>query len=291
MTTKQKISLATISAFVVLAGLIPAGLKAQSVARRIASTGSGKVRMTFASRPDICGSGNSISHNGNDRTSWSSDRSPDVEYDEECSHSPVRLVLDVDGGRVTKIRTYVGGRWRPAAGSTTDLGAVPVRDATDFLIGLASSDEGSVGRDAILPATLADSVVVWPPLFRIARDEARPIATRKQALFWLGQAASDRISARNSYLAKNDDATEVKKSAVFALSQRRNGEAVPALIEVAKNNHDPEVRKSALFWLGQTSDPRAISLFEEILGARSTIGRGRVAGTRAASFGPVYVIR
>jgi len=35
--------------------------------------------------------------------------------------------------------------------------------------------------------------------------------------------------------------------------------------EVARNNRDPEVRRSALFWLGQSGDPRAISLFEEIL--------------------------
>ena len=64
---------------------------------------------------------------------------------------------------------------------------------------------------------------------------------------------------------KGTDDEEVKKQAVFALSQRRNGEAIPALIEVARNNRYPEVRRSALFWLGQSGDPRAISLFEEIL--------------------------
>ena len=142
------------------------------------------------------------------------------------------------------------------------------KDATDYLLGLAESDPGSVGRDAIMPVTFADGVVMWPPLFRLARNESVPSATRRQALFWLGEAAGDKITGGREPDEKADDATEVKKSAVFALSQRRNGEAVPALIEVARNNHDPEVRKSALFWLGQTSDPRAISLFEEILGAR-----------------------
>jgi hypothetical protein len=169
---------------------------------------------------------------------------------------------------VTKIRTYVGGRWRPATSGVTDLGAVSVREATDYLIGLASTDTGSPGRDAIFPATLADSVVVWPSLFRIARDDNRPNGTKKQALFWLGQAAGDRIAGNRTSPERDDDATEVKKSAVFALSQRHNGEAVPALIQVARNNRDPEVRRSALFWLGESSDPRAISLFEEILGSR-----------------------
>jgi HEAT repeat protein len=84
-------------------------------------------------------------------------------------------------------------------------------------------------------------------------------------MFWLSAAAGERLVGPRASFAKEDDATDVKKSAVFALSQRRNGEAVPALIEVARNNRDPEVRKSALFWLGQTMDPRAISLFEDIL--------------------------
>ena len=199
---------------------------------------------------------------------WSSDISADVDYGEECSHGPVRLVLYVDGGRVTRIRPYVGGVWRPATAGVVDLGAVSAKDATDYLIALAESDPGSVGRDAIMPVTFADGVAMWPPLFRLARNPNVPSGTRKQALFWLGEAAGDKITAGREPIQRKNDATEVKKSAVFALSQRRNGEAVPALIEVARNNHDPEVRKSALFWLGQTSDPRAISLFEEILGTK-----------------------
>jgi HEAT repeat protein len=118
-----------------------------------------------------------------------------------------------------------------------------------------------------MPVTLADSVRVWPRLFTIAKDESIPSQTRKDALFWIGQAAADKISPPETrYAVKGNEDEEVKKSAVFALSQRRNGEAVPALIQIARNNRDPEVRKSALFWLGQTADPRAISLFEEILG-------------------------
>jgi HEAT repeat protein len=57
----------------------------------------------------------------------------------------------------------------------------------------------------------------------------------------------------------------VRKQAIFALSQRSTDEAVPALIRIARTNDDPELRKTALFWLGQSEDPRAVSLFEEIL--------------------------
>ena len=257
----KKIS--SLFALVVIASLITRDAGAQSIASRVANTRDGKVRFTFASRPDVCGGGNWISRGGNNRMNWSDDQTDDVIYDEECSHSPVRLVLHVDNGRVVRLRTYVGGRWRPASSETVDLGAVSTRDATSYLLSLASSDT-RVGRDAIMPATLADSVTVWPQLFRIARDDNTSSSTRKQAMFWLGQAASDRIAPDRSGARESDD-TEVRKSSVFAISQRRNGEAIPALIQVARNNRDPEVRRTALFWLGQSGDTRAVSLFEEIL--------------------------
>jgi HEAT repeat protein len=58
---------------------------------------------------------------------------------------------------------------------------------------------------------------------------------------------------------------EVREHAVFALSQRPAEEGVPALIRIARTNPHPELRRKALFWLGQSEDPRALTLFEEIL--------------------------
>jgi hypothetical protein len=40
---------------------------------------------------------------------------------------------------------------------------------------------------------------------------------------------------------------------------------VPVLIRIARTNPHPELRRKALFWLGQSEDPRALSLFEELL--------------------------
>ncbi|MEO7368557.1 MAG: HEAT repeat domain-containing protein [Gemmatimonadaceae bacterium] len=262
---KRVTSVAAAGSLVIVATVIPAKAEAQPIAQRVAAAGNGKVRFTYPAHPDLCGYNHSISRGSNNHMNWSSDATPDVEYDHECSKGPVRMVLYVDGGRVTKIRTYVGGEWRPATRGVSDLGALSAKEVTDYLLALANTDAGSVGRDAIMPLTFADGVVVWPQLFGLVRKDTRPMATRKQAMFWLGQAAGEHLTANRASLAKDDDATEVKKSAVFALSQRRNSEAVPSLIEVARNNHDAEVRKSALFWLGQTMDPRAISLFEDIL--------------------------
>jgi hypothetical protein len=248
--------------FVVVACVVPRKSEAQSISQRVRSAPDGRVRFSFASKPGICGHNNSIQHGPTSRTNWSSGSSRDVEYDIECDAGPVRVVLDVQDGSVNKLRTYVGGRWRQTS-STTDLGTVSTRAATDYLLDLASKSEGKVAHEAILPATLADSVTVWPALVRIARDEDVQSGTRKQAMFWLSVAAGDRVDRDGSENSSPD--AEVKKQAVFALSQQRRSESVATLMEVARRNRDPDVRRSALFWLGQTNDPRAVSVFEEIL--------------------------
>ena len=261
-TSARMLGIAT----VVIAVLIPGKANAQSLARRIADAPDGKVRLEFAARPDLCGNGNYVSRGNHNRTSWDTDYSEDVEYTDECMHSPVRLVLRKSGGQVVKVRTYVGGHWRAPVGPVTNIGPVSTREATDYLMSLASSSSSSVGSEAIFPMTLADSVEIWPGLLRLARDESRPSGIRTQSVFWLGQIAGEAIT-RNLADLSGEAAVdrEVRKQAVFALSQRPQRDGVPALIQIARTNRDPEIRKSALFWLGQSRDPRALALFEEIL--------------------------
>jgi hypothetical protein len=245
---------------------------AQSIADRVSRAGNGSVRMSFATRPEVCGRGGNIHRGGNWHGNFNNnDRnySRDVEWDAMCDYGPGRLVLDKREGEIVAVRFYVGGRWRPSNDGVTDLGNVPAREAADYLVSLASSLPGKAGRDAIFPATIADSATVWPALLRLARNEDRPRETRKQAVFWLGQAAGE--AASSSLDSLSNDATvdrDVQKQVVFALSQRPRDEGIPILIRVARTHRDPEVRRDAVFWLGQSNDPRAIALFEEILTKR-----------------------
>ncbi|MFL5502619.1 MAG: HEAT repeat domain-containing protein [Gemmatimonadaceae bacterium] len=268
MRTPSMISLAR--TLIVLAALAGAdAASAQSIASRVARVSNGTVRMSFKVKPGLCGSGNSFWHvGGRGRTTWGNDwnESRDVEYDIDCSTGPARVVLDRRDGEMTDLRFYVGGRWRPAGADVVDLGMVPAREAADYLVSLAQGERGSMGEKAILPATLADSAVIWPALIRIARNPDVPRGTRSQSVFWLGQAAGDAATrGLNDLVVDNGVDREVREQAVFALSQRPREEAVPALIAVARTNKDPEIRKKALFWLGQSHDPRALDLFEELL--------------------------
>jgi len=236
---------------------LAARLEGQTVAQRVAAAPDGTVRLSFAARRGVCGNG------GHNITIV--DHDEHGEWESDCMPGPVRVSLRVKGGRVSDAHAYVGGRWRPAQGPTIDLGTVSAPQAASDLLTLAERADGDADG-LVTAATLADSAVVWPGLLRLARREGVALETRRQAVFWLGQAAGDAATrGLDSITADEGGDLEVRKQAVFALSQRPADEGVPALIRVARTNPNGEIRKSALFWLGQSEDPRALALFEDLL--------------------------
>lgn len=241
--------------------ILSSDVRGQSIAERIAAAPDGKVRMSFAARSGVCGDGRSMISFGGSRV-WVN---RDDDWESDCDDGPVRVQLRVRDGQAFDIDTYVGGRWRPSGG-VSDLGPVSAPGAAQYFLSLARRAAGNVGEDAVLPAMLADSVTVWPDLLELARDDDAPRATRKRAVFWLGQAAGERLTAELGELAADETGDrEIREHAIFALSQRPHHEGIPALIRIARTSPDHQLRKKALFWLGQSGDPRAIDLFEEIL--------------------------
>lgn len=236
----------------------PAALAAQSLAERVRTAGDGTVRISFAAREGVCGHASGISIMDGDDA--------DDEWISDCERGPVRVSLRMRSGRVTEADTRVAGRWRTGRTGVRDLGLVPAREAADVLLALARQAGEEAGDELLTAATLADSAVVWPELLRMAREDGLPLETRRKAVFWLGQAAGEAATRGLDSIAVDDRGDlEVREHAVFALSQRPADEGVPALIRIARSNPHPELRRKALFWLGQSEDPRALTLFEEIL--------------------------
>lgn len=227
--------------------------QAQSIAQHVKETGNGTVHLMFASKPGTCGDGRgSISMNNDEHENGN-----DWNY-YKCEPGPARVDLEVANGAVTGIRTYVGGTYpQPHYNVSTHA-------AVDYLIDLAQHADPRIGKKAVFPAMIADSVEPWPQMLALARDQNVALEVRKSAIFWLGQSAGDKATAGLKSLLSDDD-VEVKKSVVFALSQLRDNQGVDALIDIARTNKDPAVRKSALFWLGQKNDPRVLALYEDIL--------------------------
>lgn len=244
----------------ILTAAVPSDLAAQqTLAERVAAIGTGTVRLSYEAKEGVCGNGQggNISIRRNDERSR--------EWENDCEPGPVRLSLDVRDRRVSRVRAYVGGRWRGEA--DRDLGEVSAAEASAFLMQLAATADERAAKDAIFPALMADAPAPTRELLAIAKDHTRPREVRTSATFWIAQSAGDRVTEGLQELT-NDPDKQVRESAVFSLSQRPNDESVPALIRLARTHRDPSIRRNAVFWLGQKRDPRALAYFEEVLAPR-----------------------
>jgi HEAT repeat protein len=243
------------------AALVPHAAVAQSLSQRVASAADGPVQFTYAARPGVCGNGRTYySING---SMWFGSMNDNVLRSDPCQPGPVRVVLGRAGKEIVDVNTYVGPS--QSAPGATDLGAVPAREAAEYLLTLAARVDGRPGRDAITPAMLADSATVTPQLLAIARDQARARETRSTAISWLNRAADERGGVSPSQLAKalgeiardENDNQQVRQSALGVLSRQENGEGIPALIEISRTTPDIWLGKQALATLARSGDPRA----------------------------------
>lgn len=269
---------ATIAAALFLASAAQA--PAQDIGARVRAVGNGSVRLTFASRPGVCGDGETFvatrGWSAEDRDRRTILRESRGSYSittgdgdwsnwRDCREGPVRVALDVERGQVTDIHTYVGGTW-----GNREAMQVSARNAVSYLLQLAEHDGARVGKRALTPIILADSVQPAPDLVRIAKHHGAHRETRKSALFWAGQIG-DELVVRDLATLVHDSDEEVAKSALFAISQQKNDAAARTLIAAARDrNLATEVRKSAVFWLGQTAGDRATQGLREMVGDENT---------------------
>ena len=134
---------------VAVAGADTAG--AQGLANRVSSAPDGPVQFTFAARDGVCGNGKSYISTGQNSFygSFTGSVSETVRTD-PCVDGPVRVVLGRADRNVISVETFVG----PAVvePGATDLGAVPAREANEFLLSLAARLDGRPGKDAIFVA-------------------------------------------------------------------------------------------------------------------------------------------
>ena len=257
-----------------------ANAAAQDIGDRVRQAGNGTVRLTFASKPGVCGDGETFiatrGWSAEDRARRTIFRESRGSYSittgdgdwsnwRDCKEGPVRVALEVAGGQVADIHTYVGGSW-----GNREAMQVSARSAVAYLIQLAQNNSGRAGKRALTPIILADSVHPGPDLVRIAKNRNVHRETRKSALFWAGQIG-DEVVVRDIATLMHDSDQEVAKSAMFAISQQKNDDAARTLIAAARDRSlATEVRKSAVFWLGQTASDRATAGLRDMIGDENT---------------------
>jgi HEAT repeat protein len=246
-----------------------------SIARRVAAAPDGEVRMTYATRGDVCGDGRDgvsigrsmyFATNMESYGGWSNMR---------CERGPARVTLTVDGHKVVGVRTRVAGTWPSASSAVTDLGAVPATEAAAYFLSLVPALDGSRTRNSpMLAAAVADSVNIAPEMLRIGRTTTLSRDTRRRAIHWSGAFGDAAMVAPLVEIArsngKNGSSSDdmgpgdgFEGAATAALSMIPNDAGVPALTQLAHDGSE-SVRKAAVFWLGQRDDEKSRAVVRSV---------------------------
>lgn len=228
---------------------------AQSIASRVTAIQNGSVEMTIPSRSGVCGDDKDILGYRRTLYIWPSIESHGTWSGVNCVPGPLRVRLTLNGGAITAIRTHAGDGRKASSKATVNLGAVPAVEAAEYFLSLASRLEGRAGKDAIIPAVLAEDVKILPALSRIGRDANRPKETRHQAIRWIGELAEDGALAVLYDLAGNgEQGMSIREHALMGLAFLPDGEGVPSLIRIARSSPDRKLREKGIFWLSQADD-------------------------------------
>lgn len=247
-----------------------------SIARRVAAAPDGEVRLTYATRDNVCGDGRDgvaigrsmyFSTNMESYGGWSNMR---------CERGPARVTLTVEGHRVVGVRTRVAGAWSSASSGVTDLGAVPAADAAAYFLSIVPAlDEGERARNSpMLAAAIADSVNVAPEMLRIGRTTSLSRETRRRAVHWAGALGDASMVAPLVEIARSNGKNAgsgddmgpgdgLEGAATAALSMIPNDAGVPALTQLAHDGSE-SVRKAAVFWLGQRDDEKSRAVVRSV---------------------------
>lgn len=275
----------------------PHHLQAQALAGRVAAAPSGNLQFAFAARDGVCGDGKQwlATGDGTFRGSFSGSFSTVVTSIQggdsnsngpSCLPGPVRVTLVRADRTIVNIRAQAGPL-TPEAG-VHNLGIVPAREASMYLLSLARTLDGKPGQQAILPAVLADGAEPGTALLALARDGTRPSDTRRSAISWLARDAAgvsiDDVMATLTDLARSTDQTRTIRSAALSSLRRASlVEGVPALMRLASQRTDMWLAERAVSGLGSSGDPRARTMLRSIVTGRDAADGVRAGAIKALS--------
>ncbi len=208
------------------------------LARRVTGAPDGLVKMMYASRDGICGDGRSFIADGaaagRGYDVWFTDGMSMTgnmgDFTTRCVRGPVRLLLVVRDHRVVDVQPFVGPSSVATERPGTELGTVSVADISRYMLDLATHGRDDNARNAILAASLADSVRIAEPLATIARNKSLVPSVREAALRWVGRVAvregnRDAMRVARTIAEDGDDDIEVRERAIRVLGEDVDGSA------------------------------------------------------------------
>lgn len=232
---------------------------AQTVERRVAGAPDGNVTFSFASRADVCGDGRNYIRADD---MWMGSFNDSVRA-HECQRGPIRVLLTRDGRDIIRISTFAG----PVAEEpgATNLGTVPAADAAAWLLGIATRVDGRPGREAIMPAALADSALVTRELLAIARNVDRSRELRRSALSWVvrrrgerGELSGEEVSRTLVAIARDENEVRtVRDQALSSLARLESASSLDALVSMTTGTTEAWLARRAVEVMASSGDPRA----------------------------------
>jgi HEAT repeat protein len=228
---------------------------------RVEASGDGRVQFRYAARADVCGYGPSVSVGRSTYISSGNNMNVYDGMERVCRRGPVVVRVTRAGGQVVGVNVEIAPETTPEG--TTDLGVVGASAAAEYLLDLAARTDGRPGREAILPAVLADSATVWPGLLTLARNRELSRSVRSSAISWLGREldrldGEDARKASAALIALASDTEEtlpIRQQAVSVLARSQRAD-LAALTKMA-NGDDTWLRQAAIQALANSGDPRA----------------------------------
>lgn len=213
--------------------------------------------------------------NGDDRKgSWSSCKldanSGGFGNRDDETTATMKIYARTTGGKVDRLRTLSTTCPVQAATEIRDLGAVTTDDSARWLIDLAKRDDPDsakrhrIGDDVLAALAVHRGSLARDALAAMARNDARK-ETRKEAVFWLGQARGNEGADIISSIMFNDKDPDVREHAAFALGQSKSPRVAADLIKLGNTDKSGDVRSQAWFWLAQNGAPEAESAINAAL--------------------------
>jgi HEAT repeat protein len=251
---------AAIVAAAAVVGVPPA--RGQSLADRVNGAPDGRVQFNFAARSGVCGDGRTFIQTS--PNSYSGVFYGNSDYARAaCVAGPVRVVIDRADRQPLSIQTFVGPADTTLRG-VTDLGRVRAQDAADYLLSLATKVDGRAGRDALLPAVLADSANTAAALVSIAKNNALARETRRSALSYMGRSTDGMQTIPSSVtdpilsIARDEtDNQSVRQSALQVLGRLDHGAGIAPLMQLSQQTQSLWLAREAMQTLARSGDPRA----------------------------------
>ena len=217
---------------------LPPAVQQGDLARRITSAPDGLVKMRYAARPGICGDGRTfIADNTNGSRGydvWFAEgmnfTNASGNFTSNCAEGPVRLMLVVRDHRVIAVQPFVGPSSAATERSGTDLGVVSTADISRYLLDFAATGREDDARNAMLAASIADSVRIAGRLASMARNKSLITSVREGALKWVGRVGrrendTDAIRVARTIAEDKDDDVSVRERAIRVIGDDENDAA------------------------------------------------------------------